>query len=189
MPDLGITVNVKNTVEMHKIQELLQKAGVEILVGFPSGRPHIQAVHEPVKDKDGKQKVDKNGNRVYKGGSKVQKKADGTVLETWELAEALHFGSASVPARPFLTDGLESKQKELLSAVQEQAEKAMNGERPNWEKVGSMAKGAVDEFVRSDYYKTHIPNSKEWQETKGSDTPLIDGGDLIGSLEFIVENK
>ena len=49
--------------------------------------------------------------------------------------------------------------------------------------------GAVQKFVRSDYYKTNVPNSSKTIKFKGSDTPLIDGGDLINSLEFVVEGK
>ena len=47
--------------------------------------------------------------------------------------------------------------------------------------------GAVQRFVRSGYYKANVPNSRHTVEFKGSDTPLIDGGDLVNSLEFVVE--
>ena len=175
-------VELKTTVDLKKIQELMQKASVNILVGFPSGRPHIEAVHEQQDD------------GTFKNGSKVQTKFDQAtkterVVETWELAEELHYGSATTPARPFLEEGIEYKVDELKEAIGKELEKELNGGHANWNKIGTMAVGHIQEFVRSDYYKSTIPNSKEWQEQKGSDTPLIDGGDLINSMSFIVEEK
>ena len=67
--------------------------------------------------------------------------------------------------------------------------KTVKNQRPNWEKVGTMAAGAVQEFVRGDFYRSTKPNSQRTIEYKGSDKPLIDGGDLIGALAFIVEEK
>jgi len=47
----------------------------------------------------------------------------------------------------------------------------------------------VQEYVRSDAYKSSAPNSPETIARKGSDTPLIDGGDLVNSLAYNVEKK
>jgi hypothetical protein len=107
-------------------------------------------------------------------------------IETAELAKMLSYGTSSIPARPFLEQGIASKKEEIKKALQEEAKKALDGGKANWNKVGSMAVGAVQEFVRGDYYKTNVPNSKKTQEYKGSDKPLIDGADLINSLVFVV---
>ena len=71
----------------------------------------------------------------------------------------------------------------------QQLKKLLNDESPNWDRIGTMAVGAVNEFVRSDHYKNTAPNSPEWIKTKGSDTPLIDGANLIGSLQYVVEKQ
>lgn len=167
----GLRVRIKNTVDFSKIQDIAQKAACEILVGFPSGRDHVPTLH---KNKDGK----------YEGynGESV---ADIKPIETSELAKMLHFGAAGIPARPFLEDGLNSKKDELQSAIKEESAKVVEGGTPNWDKIGTMAVGAIQEFVRGDYYKSTIPNSKRTQEYKGSDKPLIDGADLINSLVYV----
>ena len=173
--DNGIRVNILNTVDTKKIQEAARKAACQILVGFPSGEEHVPTLH---KNEEGECKG-------YNG-------EDVTEIEpitTAELAEMLSFGTDTIPARPFLDDGIESKRKELVDALREEAKKAVNGGSANWDKVGSMAKGAIEEFVRSDYYKTNIPNSEKTIKYKGSDTPLIDGANLIQSMHYIVQQK
>lgn len=172
--DSGLRVNIVNTVDKSKIQKAVQKAACDILVGFPSGRQHVPTIH-------------KNKNGEYKGynGESV---ADIKPIETAELARELSYGTATIPARPFLEEGIESKKKELSEALKQEAAKAISGGSPNWDKVGTMAVGAVQEFVRGDYYKSTKPNSKKTIEYKGSDKPLIDGADLINSLAYVVGN-
>ena len=176
--DSGLRVNIKNTVDTSKIQKLANKMKCEILVGFPSGRQHVQTLHKKNK---------KSGKKA------VYKEYDGKVptdsMETAELAKMLHFGTAEIPARPFLEDGIKRKQSEIKRALQEEATKAVKGGAPNWDKVGTMAVGAIQEFVRGDYYKTNIPNSQRTIDYKGSDRPLIDGADLINSLVYVKEGN
>ncbi len=173
--DSGLRVSIKNTVDLSKIQKAVKKAQCEILVGFPSGRQHVPTLH---KNAEGKYEG-------YNGESVSEIKP----VETAELAKALHFGTASIPARPFLEDGIESKKAELKKALEEEAKKAINGGQANWDKVGTMAVGAVQELVRGDYYKSNVPNSEKTKEYKGSDRPLIDGGDLINSLVYVKEGR
>ena len=168
----GLRVNIRNTVDTSKIQKLAQKAACDILVGFPSGRQHVPTFH----------KNDKGEYRTYDGKNIEEAEP----IETAELAKMLSFGTSSIPPRPFLEQGIASKKEEIKKALQEEAKKALDGGKANWNKVGSLAVGAVQEFVRGDYYKTNVPNSKKTQEYKGSDKPLIDGADLINSLVFVV---
>lgn len=174
--DSGIRVNILNTVDTKKIQETVRKAACNILVGFPSGEEHVPTIHREDKKSD------------YKGYNGEDVK-DIEPIETAELARVLSFGSATIPARPFLEEGIESKKKELTAAMKQEAAKAISGGSANWNKVGTMAVGAIEEFVRGDYYKTNVPNSPRTIEYKGSDKPLIDGGNLIQSLHFIVQKE
>lgn len=179
MPDtssMRLNAEKSGQVDTKKIQELLKKCQVRILVGFPSGRAHIEAVH-----------TEENGKR--KGGSKVQTNDQGQMIETSELARELHYGSQRTPARPFLEDGVRENKKEIAQALIKEIKKVMSGQSANWDKVGTMAVGKIQEFVRSDYYKTRIPNAQSTIEYKGSDTPLIDGADLINSMNYIVESN
>ena len=172
--DSGLRVNIKNTVDTSKIQALARKAAANILVGFPSGEMHVPTFH---KNEDGEY-------RTYEGKNIESAEP----IENAELAKALSFGTSSIPPRPFLAQGIASKKEEIRKALQEEAKKALDGGQANWNKVGTMAVGAVQEFVRSDYYKTNVPNSKKTIEYKGSDKPLIDGANLINDLKFVVQS-
>lgn len=171
----GLRVNIKNTVDTKKIQAIARKAACNILVGFPSGMQHVPAIH---KNKEGKYKT-------YEGGDIEEVEP----IETAELAKALSYGTSSIPPRPFLEEGIKSKQTELVKALETEAKKALDGGQANWNKVGTMAVGAVQEFVRGDYYRTNVPNSPKTIEYKeGGDKPLIDSANMIQSLQFVVQD-
>lgn len=172
MPSLEMKASLKNTVDLTQIQKLADKARVQILVGFPSGRQHVPTYHK-----------DEHGEVKAYGGGDIR---DEKPIETSELAKELSYGTATIPARPFLEEGVKSKKDEIQEAMEEQVQKLKEGQKANWNKVGTMAVGAIEEFVRSDYYKSTKPNSKKTIEYKGSDTPLIDGGDLLNNLTFLV---
>lgn len=110
-------------------------------------------------------------------------------IETADLAKELHYGTAVIPARPFLDQGIASKKDELSREYQKQLQNLHEGKGANWQKVATKAVGAVQEFVRGDYYRQNVPNSPKTVEYKESDKPLIDGGDLIGSLTFVINGK
>ena len=172
--DSGLRVNIQNTVDTKKIQALARKAAANILVGFPSGMMHVPTIH---KNEEGEY-------RTYEGG-KVEEVEP---IETAELAKMLSLGTSEIPPRPCLDQGIESKGKELAEALKKEAKKVIDGGQANWNKVGTMAVGAVQEFVRGDYYRTNVPNSQKTIDYKGSDKPLIDGADMIQSLQFIVQD-
>ena len=171
----GLRIELVDTVDTKELIRAAEKAACSIYVGFLSGRQHVPTLH-------------KNADGEYKGynGESIEQIQP---VDTAELARQLHFGTATIPARPFLEEGVMCKEKEIYAAFEEEAKKAVDGGSANWDKVGTMAVGAVQEFVRGDHYKSTIPNSQKTIDYKGSDKPLIDGGDLINSLEFLVEDK
>ena len=172
---LNLKVTTAKVPDFSEIQKFAENANANVLVGFLAGRMHVETKHKDRKGKKGQYKNYDGKDATYEN------------LETAELAKILTFGSANIPARPFIEEGLLSKKDELKAEINKQLDQIKNGKTANWNKVGTKAVGAIQEFVRSDYYKTHVPNSPRTIKYKeGKDTPLIDGGDLIGSLEFIV---
>lgn len=161
---LSFKVNISKALDTKKIQKVIVKTDVNILVGFPSGMMHIETFH---------------------GGDPK----DSEPVETAELAKILSYGTNKIPPRPFLEEGIESRKGEIVKAMQEEARKASNGQKADWNKIGTMAVGAVQEFVRSDHYRSTIPNSQKTIDYKGSDMPLIDGGNMIQSVQFIVQEE
>ena len=173
MPNVGLKTTIVNTLNTKKIQELAQKASVSILVGYPSGREHVPTLHRNKRSEDFK-------------GYGGEAKEDIKPIDVADLARDLHYGTATIPARPFLEDGIRSKQNEIQQALAEEVKHIEEGKSANWAKVGTIAVGGIQELVRSDYYKTRKPNSKKTIEYKGSDTPLIDGADMLNQLTFLV---
>lgn len=121
-----------------------------------------------------------------------------TSMETCDLARILHFGTATIPARPFLEEGIENAEDKIRKALEKELDKVTEGGLPNWGIVGALAVGEIQKFVNSDYYKNKTPNSPETirRKTKGKgknkkvgDLPLVDTKELINSLSFIVEKK
>lgn len=175
MLDNGISVKIKNTVDAKEIQKFMRQASVNILVGFPSGRQHVPTLHRKNRKEDFK---------GYHGESPL----DIDPIDNAELARDLHFGTMEIPARPFLEDGIRQNMGKLKRAMQDEVKKVKEGGKANWNKVGTLAVGAINDFVRGDYYKQNVPNSDRTKEYKGSDHPLIDGADMINSLTFLVES-
>lgn len=186
----SIEFDFKKTFSDQKILEVLKKCKTEIQVGWPSGRQHVEAVHEVEQDENGNKILNKDGSYKTTNRTGTTTKNE-TPVETWELARDLHFGTAEIPARPFFDDAMEQPEnrEKISKAFQEQIKKLAEGQQPNWAQVGVIATGIVQEFIRSDYYKSRIPNSPETIKLKHSDTPLIDAADLVNSLAFIVEDK
>ena len=179
----GIRVNIKNTLDLKKIQRLLDESNVEILVGFPSGLEHVNTLHKNDFD---------NPNEKRRGeyvGLHGEDPLDQQPIETAELAKMLHFGTDRIPARPFLEDGIRQNIGKIKRAVQDEAKKLVEGKKGNWDKVGTIAQGAITEFVRSDYYKQRVPNAKSTIRWKGSDIPLIDGANMIQSLHYVINGE
>lgn len=163
---VGLQTTVKNVADTSDLDAFAKNANVKILVGYLSG---VQHYSKGQKNKDGESR-----------NSYAQK-------DLADLAAILSFGDANIPARPFIKEGLLSKKDELRTKIKAQLDKIKDGNKADWKKVGTDAVGAVQEFVKGDYYKENVPNAKSTIAQKGSDKPLIDTANLVNSLEFIVE--
>ena len=142
----GIRVAIQNTIDLQKIRNLMNEANVEILVGFPSGLEHVNTLHKDDFDNPNERR---RGKYVGIAGEDPESQQP---IETAELAKMLHYGTQNIPARPFLEEGIRQNIGKIKRALRDEATKVAEGKKANWNKVGSLAKGAIDEFVRSDYY-------------------------------------
>ena len=172
----GIRANIKNTVSLKQIQALMDEAHVDILVGFKGGQQHGMDV---------KRKNKKDGYKNIHGVEPENVNSP----DVDELARMLHFGTADIPARPFLTDGIRQNLGKIKRAMQDETQKVVAGGKANWNKVGTMAVGAIQDFVRGDYYKQKKPNSPKTQQYKNGDTPLIDTAEMINSMTYLVQRQ
>ena len=181
---LSLQLNVQKLGDFHEIQDFIRHAQADILVGYPSGKEHVPTLHKDDTDRPNEKRRGK-----YVGYNEEEDPQNNPPMELAELAKIQTFGANGIPARPFIEEGLLSKKEDLKQEFEKQLENVRTGKGANWNKVGTKAIGAVQEFVRSDYYKSTKPNSPKAIEYKGSNTPLIDGGDLINSLEFVVQEE
>lgn len=164
---LDIRMSARMQDHMERMRRVIENAEIMVLVGYPSGLTHIETTHHINPE---------TGERT------TGTQAGGDLAE---LAEKLHFGTAEIPSRPFLEDGLNLNQDELRKALKKELEKLKETGKANLDKVGTMAVGKVQELVRSGYYKDKVPNAPLTIMLKGSDTPLIDGANMIDSLRYL----
>ena len=112
-------------------------------------------------------------------------------MQNSDLARALHHGTAKIPSRPFLYQAIFSVRAELQKLVRETyAKRVKENREPSGrfspEGIGAFLVGAVQRFVRSDYYKNTVPNAPATKaRKKGGDTPLIDTGFMVNSTVYV----
>jgi hypothetical protein len=104
---------------------------------------------------------------------------------------------ATMPARPFLQQGIKANIKEINKEIKLQYLGMIKGKTPNLDKIGVTALKGIQEFVRGDYYRQNKPNkpatirrktSKKGRKTgELKDKPLIDTGQLINGLTYTTE--
>jgi len=110
-------------------------------------------------------------------------------------AKKLTFGTDTIPARPFLEDGMENGKMDIQDAIKKHYTGILESGNGNLMRIAVTAIGAVQKFVHGDYYRSTIPNSpatidKKSRRQKGkyllSDRPLIDSGQMINSLTSVI---
>ena len=115
-----------------------------------------------------------------------------------EDARKLSFGMGNYPARPFLEDGLNDGKADIEKAIENHYKKLAETGKGNLERIAVTAIGAIQKFVRGDYYRSTAPNSpatiyKKSTRQKGkylqSDIPLIDTGQMINSLTSVINGE
>ena len=164
---LNSRLRTQVTDHMDKLKRAMDNADIMILVGYPSGLAHVETTHQ-INPKTGERTT---GTR--QGGDLA------------ELAEMLHYGTADIPARPFLEDGLNEAQEELRKELAKELERLKTTGKANLDKIGTLAVGRIQELVMGGFYKGSVPNAPLTVYIKGSDTPLIDGANMINSLRYL----
>ena len=128
--------------------------------------------------------------RMARGDELLIGHLSGTILpyglSAAKLAEWLHDGTATIRARPYLLQGLRASMPLIRKQIRLYLSKKLaDRTAPELREIGATCVGAVQEFVRGDYYKANIPNAAGTIRRKGSDRPLIDTGALIDSVVYV----
>lgn len=110
----------------------------------------------------------------------------GEQKSTVEIAKALHFGTADMPARPFLDDAVRMQWKKIKRAVLSSLVWRFKGltAEVQYEFAANDVANIVRQFIQEGvYYKAVAPNAPFTIQNKGSDTPLIHTGQLLEHIE------
>ena len=164
---LKANVKMRQTLHMEKVKRAIENADISVLVGYPSGLTHIETTHS-VNPETGK-----NRKGTREGGDLA------------ELAEMLHYGTADIPARPFLEDGLNENQERIRKIIARELERLKATGKANLDRIGAEAGGGIIRLVLDGFYRGSVPNAPLTIKIKGSDTPLVDGANMINSLRYV----
>ena len=94
-------------------------------------------------------------------------------LDTSKLAEYLHDGTATMPDRPFLEEGIQSERDKLNRMIKESYSVLIETGRTLNHKIATFAVGAVQKLVREQYYNEAVPvapATKKRKEKAGKET-------------------
>lgn len=198
-------VTVKGENNIPKLMKNLKKLnGSTIKVGVPDGdKADIAAVHEfgatitakkkylaiPLQRKyKGRSPKDfsdlffvpsKNGN----GGTLCKAKGKGKVEACFWLTK-----SVKIPERSFLRACIDEKEKDFYKFAEKQIDNWLESHSdpdPMLNALGLQFRGYVQKYIRDLSSPANAPLTKA---VKGSSNPLIDQGDLVGSIEYEVES-
>jgi hypothetical protein len=114
--------------------------------------------------------------------------ADHEGLTVAELAAVLHFGTDTIPARPFLAMAFEEQREALSQMGGALMSKVISGEMEQDKALGVIglklsteAKKVISEGARL------APNAPATVAAKGSSRPLVDTGRLINAITWAID--
>lgn len=115
--------------------------------------------------------------------------APGTSFDMVSIAAAHEFGSSRTPARPFMAQAFAKNKEQLYTIAKDEWNKVLLGQSSASRSLGLLGtwyQAKIQQTIRNGSF---VPNAPETITRKGSSKPLIDTGQLINSIRYIVEVK
>lgn len=115
----------------------------------------------------------------------------GEGMTVFQIGMIHEFGvpEKNIPRRSFIRVSIENNIKEITKLIENNhrlvSENAMSA-KTALDRIGIKAQNTIKESFRNNDWKA---NSRATIKRKGSSRPLIDTGQLIGSISFIVEKE
>lgn len=124
-------------------------------------------------------------SKAHAGGS-----GGGKSMDVAGLAAIHEFGTSAIPARPFLAQAFDENLQKVTAMIKAEESAILEGKRTTkqaLEKLGAFYQGAIKTiFLRGQF----APLKPATIARKGSNKPLIDTGQLRGSVDFeVIEGK
>ena len=111
------------------------------------------------------------------------------VADIVDVAMWNELGTASSPARPFMTQSVENNEPDIKAACAAQLKEISSGRgtaQTALEALGVMQKAHIqNEIVKGSF----VPNAEATIKRKNSDKPLIDSSRMRGSVNYTIEPK
>jgi len=116
-------------------------------------------------------KLQRKGNRTKKSGFSMP-----------DIAAVNEFGSAKIPARPFMRTSFDENRDKITSFVQKNYDKILEGKITTKQALGLIGLAMVGLIQKKIRSIVTPPNSPRTIEIKKSSKPLIDFGQMIQSV-------
>ena len=142
------------------VREINSLNNVRIQVGFQEG-----TITEP----------QTKGNRVKEAG-----------LNMAQIAAQNEFGTATIPQRSFIRTTWDENINQIESVIRSQITGIIDGTRTNNAAYATIGNVIVALIQRKIYQIRSPPNAPSTIALKGSSKPLIDFGQMVASVRYIV---
>lgn len=106
-----------------------------------------------------------------------------------DVAHWNHYGTAHIPARPFIALALENRKVELQALFARVGRGVMAGKLDGKQALGLMGVEVTNAIVQQIADGVPPPNTEETIDRKGSSTPLINTGQLRQSVSYELRDK
>lgn len=103
------------------------------------------------------------------------------------VAQWLHDGTATIPARPFLSVPLDGRTAAVQKMAQRVSKAVLDGKLTEEAALTILGQWARDHVLQAINAGFPPPNAPSTVAAKGSSTPLIDTGQLKSSISFEVK--
>ena len=106
-----------------------------------------------------------------------------------EIAAQNEYGTKIIPARPFMSTAVDSNRGIINAYIRKQYERVLDGKstvNKSLGLIGQLMTGLIQKRIRQIVYP---PNAPSTIARKGSSKPLIDFGQMIQSVRYVVVDR
>lgn len=117
-----------------------------------------------------------------------QEESSGNGVDLLDRAIFNELGTAHIPSRPFLRNSVDTNVENINAFLQSMKRKMLKGGSAEevLKQIGTFQKGLIQSEIRNGDF---VKNSKMTIQKKGSDTPLIDTGEMRQSINYVIKKK
>ena len=123
------------------------------------------------------------------GGESVSAEGYDNNATVAQVATWNEFGTTNIPARPFMRQSVDNHTSEIAKMCDIMTEKVVTGEvdaDKALRAIGALQVGLIQNEIREGDFEENAPSTVK---QKGSSAPLINTGNMLQSVHYVVSNK